>query len=97
MFKTHFWIKLKFMKIDRIVRSKRKTMALIVHRDGSLEVRAPLFTSDRQIFTFVQSKIDWLIKKGLPPVSLYMVPQRVVIWRVERSPGILGNASRHQW
>ena len=51
------------MKIDRIVRSRRKTISLIVHKDGTLEVRAPLRTSDRLITQFVNSKRDWITQK----------------------------------
>ena len=51
------------MKIDRIVRSRRKTISLIIHKDGSVEVRAPLRTSDRQIMQFVNSKQDWINQK----------------------------------
>ncbi len=48
------------MKIDRLIRSKRKTIALIVDRDGQLLVRAPLKASTRQIDDFVTQKADWI-------------------------------------
>lgn len=48
------------MKIDQLIRSKRKTIALIVQLDGSLVVRAPLFARDEQIQAFIQEKADWI-------------------------------------
>ncbi len=43
-------------KIDRLVRSKRKTVALIIRPDGSLEVRAPLRMPKKDILEWVASK-----------------------------------------
>jgi predicted metal-dependent hydrolase len=51
------------MNIDQIVRTQRKSFALIVQRDGSLVVRAPLRASDRQIRELVQKKEKWIIAK----------------------------------
>jgi predicted metal-dependent hydrolase len=48
--------------IDEIIRSKRKTIALIVQRDGKVVVRAPARVSRRQILAFVQNKSAWLDK-----------------------------------
>ncbi len=48
------------MKIDRLVRSKRKTFALIVEGDGSLVVRAPLRASRAQIERIVEQKAEWI-------------------------------------
>lgn len=43
-----------------LTRSKRKTLALYVRRDGRLEVRAPLRTSKAYIDDFVCQKQDWI-------------------------------------
>jgi predicted metal-dependent hydrolase len=43
-----------------LVRSKRKTLALYVRRDGRIEVRAPLRTSRTYIDDFVLKKQDWI-------------------------------------
>ncbi len=43
-----------------LVRSKRKTLALYVRRDGRIEVRAPLRTSRAYIDDFVLKKRDWI-------------------------------------
>jgi REP element-mobilizing transposase RayT len=42
----------------QIVRTRRKTIALIVQRDGTLLVRAPLRTSERQILDG-RNRADW--------------------------------------
>lgn len=51
------------MKIDQIIRSRRKTFELMIKNDGSLVVRAPLEASDAQIERIVQQKSDWIQKK----------------------------------
>lgn len=51
------------IKIDRIIRTKRKSIALIVQRDGSLTVRAPLRTSDKSIRSFVEKNAAWIQSK----------------------------------
>lgn len=48
--------------IDHLVRSKRKTIALILHPDGRLEVRAPLHLPQAAILEFVASKTAWIEK-----------------------------------
>lgn len=50
----------KPVRPDHIRRSQRKTIALIIREDGSLEVRAPLRMTDAQIMEFVQSKQAWV-------------------------------------
>ncbi len=51
------------MKIDRLIRTKRKTIALIVELDGSLTVRAPLRVSNRCILELVEQKAGWIKSK----------------------------------
>jgi predicted metal-dependent hydrolase len=51
------------MKIDRIIRTRRRSICLIVEHDGSLVVRAPLSLSDRKINDFVEKKTGWIISK----------------------------------
>lgn len=48
---------------DQIIRSKRKTLALIVKPDGSLLVRAPLRTSNALIQEFVEKNRGWIEKQ----------------------------------
>jgi len=49
--------------VDQIIRSKRKTIALIVESDGSVTVRAPLKASDRSVLQFVEKHASWVKKK----------------------------------
>jgi predicted metal-dependent hydrolase len=61
------------IRVDQIVRSKRKTLALIVKPDGSLIVRAPLRASEKVIREFIEQHAEWIKKKqaealvSLPP------------------------------
>jgi predicted metal-dependent hydrolase len=48
--------------IDRLVRSRRKTVALVVERDGKLTVRAPQRLAVWRIHKFVESHADWIAK-----------------------------------
>jgi len=45
-----------------VVRARRKTMAVHV-RHQTVEVRVPLFVSQRQIHEFVSSHVPWILKK----------------------------------
>jgi predicted metal-dependent hydrolase len=49
--------------IDHLIHSRRKTVAIIVQRDGSLTVRAPLRMSTIHIQEFVQSHAEWIREK----------------------------------
>lgn len=51
------------IEINRLVRSKRKTLALIVESDGGLTVRAPLRMKDDDIRQFVMKKEKWIKRK----------------------------------
>ena len=48
--------------IDRLIRSRRKTIALIIQRDGTLTVRAPLRMAEAHIREFVESHADWIAR-----------------------------------
>ena len=45
----------------KITRTKRRTLAIYVRRDATVEVRAPLRAKDADIERFVRSKQDWII------------------------------------
>ena len=52
------------MEIDyRIIYSNRKTLALVVERDRSIVVRAPIGTSEEAIRQAVEAKKLWLYEK----------------------------------
>ena len=66
--------------IDRIIRSKRKTVALIVEQDGSLTVRAPERLSKRMIEALVREREDWIREKQVLVRGEYLQnrPRQVV-------------------
>lgn len=43
----------------KVVRTDRKTLALMVRKNGELEVRAPLHTTEEHIAAFVQAHEGW--------------------------------------
>lgn len=53
------------ISIDRVIRSRRKTIALVVEADGSLVVRAPLRMADNDIRRFVDTHREWIAKSKL--------------------------------
>jgi predicted metal-dependent hydrolase len=48
------------MPLPKIIRSRRKTVALVVQADGSLVVRAPQRVTNRQIAEIVEAKAEWI-------------------------------------
>ncbi|MBC7877174.1 MAG: M48 family metallopeptidase [Anaerolineales bacterium] len=48
------------IQIDKLIRSKRRTIAIIIERDGALTVRAPMRVSQAEINSFVQEKSTWI-------------------------------------
>ncbi len=58
-----------------LIRSRRKTIALIVQTDGSLIVRAPLRMPEVTIHAFVQGHEEWITKsrikvRTVPPIPV---------------------------
>lgn len=51
------------MLIQKIIRTKRKTLAIEINPEGQLIVRAPYRISLTHIHDFVSEKNDWIIKK----------------------------------
>ena len=51
------------MKIDQLIRTKRKTVGLYIERDGCLIVRAPRGVPRPLIEAFVQEKEAWILEK----------------------------------
>ena len=67
------------IKPDEIIRSRRKTLAITVDSFGRLIVRAPLHCSEKRIFSFIEEKEGWILRKiaerkgagiELPPENL---------------------------
>lgn len=48
---------------DKIIRSRRKTVALQIDESGRLIVRAPLVCSDKRIADFIRAKEKWIVTK----------------------------------
>jgi predicted metal-dependent hydrolase len=84
------------MKIDKIIRTKRKTIALIVQRDGSLVVRAPLRTSKSQILELVEKNASW-IQTRLEEVKLRYASIPPVEYREGESFYFLGKTVQLKW
>ncbi len=51
------------MKYDKIIRSKRKTIALQITEDAKLIVKAPIYTSEKIIENVIERHQKWLNKK----------------------------------
>lgn len=48
--------------IDKLVKSKRKTIALQINSEGHLIVRAPFCATNQEIIRFIKKHINWIIK-----------------------------------
>jgi hypothetical protein len=48
--------------IDQIIRTKRRTLAIIVEEDGRIVVRAPLRLKQEAIDEFVRAKESWILR-----------------------------------
>lgn len=49
--------------ITQIIRSKRKTIALVIQKDGTLIVRAPFKAPEKYIREFAEKNAQWIQKK----------------------------------
>jgi hypothetical protein len=83
------------IKVHQIIRSKRKTLALIVQPNGSIIVRAPLRTSEDAIREFVEKNRQWIEKnqakarsthtsapKNICRVRRSCIWERLIRWRL---------------
>lgn len=50
------------MRDIRIIKSKRKTISLQIKQDSSIELKAPLHTTNAQIQEFLNQKSEWIEK-----------------------------------
>lgn len=64
--------------IDKLVRSKRRTIALVIERDGTLTVRAPLRMAEAEVRRFVEAKSDWIKRKQAEAAKEAVVPHQFV-------------------
>jgi len=58
-----------------LVRSRRRTLSLIVREDGSLEVRCPLRYPKSEIDRFIKTKADWIRRKQSATRSMIPVAE----------------------
>ena len=65
-------------EIDKLVRSKRRTLSLIVETDGTLTVRAPLRMSEADIRRFIEEKADWIKRKQVKARDEAPAPRQFV-------------------
>lgn len=53
----------------KIIKSKRKSISLIIKNNGDFIVRAPLNCEEKKIFNFIHNKKEWIIKKRIEQMS----------------------------
>lgn len=64
------------IEVNKFTRSKRRTIALIVERDGTLTVRAPMRASQALIQQFIHEKADWITRTREKLKSIVQTPAR---------------------
>ena len=84
----------------QLIRSKRKTMAIQVTREGKVVVRAPLFATDRQIAKFVEDHEEWVEENvsqtvGKDRISTREYTQAEVRVYKKRAQGIISRRVSH--
>jgi len=64
------------IQIDKLTRSKRRTIALIIERDSTLTVRAPIRAPQALIQQFIHEKTDWITRTREKLKSIVQTPAR---------------------
>lgn len=64
------------IQYDRLIRAKRRSIALIIERDGSLTVRAPRRVTLKDIHGFIEEKSDWIIRSREKLMSIEPVAKK---------------------
>jgi hypothetical protein len=59
------------IKVDQVIRTDRRNIALIVKRDGRLVIRAPINATDEQISVIINRKSIWIEAKQQEVLSTY--------------------------
>jgi len=49
--------------INKIIRSRRRSLAIQINSEGALVVRAPMRLGEKEILGFISQKKDWILKK----------------------------------
>lgn len=50
---------------NQIIKSKRRSISLVIKNNGDFIVRAPIRVNEKDIFSFIAQKREWIIKKRL--------------------------------
>ncbi|MHB1485200.1 MAG: M48 family metallopeptidase [Saccharofermentanales bacterium] len=58
----------------QIIRTKRKSIAIILRKDGNIEVRAPLRISNRELSAFIEKKNGWIQKAKKRQAESVLLP-----------------------
>jgi len=51
------------IEVDELIRTRRRTISIIIDKDTKIIVRAPLRIPEREIFDFINDKKEWIRKK----------------------------------
>ena len=78
----------EILQPNKIIKSKRKSISLIIKNNGEFIVRAPLFSTEKEIFKFINLKSDWIIKKRteqkqhlIKPLLINNGEKRIFVWK----------------
>jgi predicted metal-dependent hydrolase len=67
------------MRKYKLTRSKRKTLAIKINKDSSLEVKAPINLSNEKIDEFVKSKEKWISKHSKDILEKYNLKKQFTL------------------
>ena len=67
------------IEINKLVRAKRRTIAIIIERDGSLTVRAPKRAALRDIEQFIHEKTAWILRTRQRLEMIMEIPKKQFI------------------
>ena len=59
---------------NKIIKSKRRSISLIIKNNGEFIVRAPQKTNDCDIFRFINQKANWIINKRVEQINNSVIP-----------------------
>ena len=62
------------LKPTQIIRSKRKSISLIIKHNGDFIIRAPINAKDADIIKFVSQKAEWIISKRKEQLNNKLTP-----------------------
>jgi len=70
----------RVIPVDALIRTRRRTLAIIIEDDGKVVVRAPLRLARRAIDEFVRSKANWILarQRQARARTARIVPKRYV-------------------